>query len=87
MQRARDESHRFAISYHRKLRRKGSLHSTFDAIPGIGSVYRKRLLAFFGSIKSLKNASLEDLQKVPGIGENKAKAIYSALRKNNDELL
>lgn len=85
LQRARDESHRFAISYHRKLRRKGSLHSTFDAIPGIGAVYRKRLLASFGSIKSLKNASLEDLQKVPGIGENKAKAIYSALRKNNDK--
>ena len=67
------------------MRRKGSLHSTFDAIPGIGAVYRKRLFASFGSIKSLKNASLEDLQKVPGIGENKAKAIYSALRKNNDK--
>lgn len=79
LQRARDESHRFAITYHRKRRRKGALHSAFDTIPGIGEVYRKRLLSSFGSLKELKKASLEDLQKVNGIGESKAKTIFDAL--------
>lgn len=79
LQRARDESHRFAISYHRQSRRKGALHSAFDDIPGVGTVYRKRLLSAFGSLKELKKASLEDLQKVPGVGESRAKTIYEAL--------
>lgn len=84
LQRARDESHRFAITYHRIRRRKGALHSILDTIPGIGVVYRKRLLAQFGSVKGIRKASLEDLQKVPGIGESKAKIIYTALRNSND---
>lgn len=85
MQRARDESHRFAISYHRKRRRKGALHSAFDDIQGVGKVYRKRLLLAFGSIRELKKASLEDLQKVSGIGANKAKNIYDALHEDDSE--
>ena len=84
LQRARDESHRFAITYHRIRRRKGALHSILDTIPGIGVAYRKRLLAQFGSVKGIRKASLEDLQKVPGIGESKAKIIYTALRNSND---
>lgn len=79
LQRARDESHRFAIAYHRNSRRKGELRSAFDVIPGVGTVYRKRLLSAFGSIKELKKVSLEDLQKVPGVGKSRAKAIYDAL--------
>lgn len=82
LQRARDESHRFAITYHRQRRRKGALNSAFDAIPGVGEVYRKRLLSKFGSLKGVRKASLEDLEKVSGIGENKAKVIYAALHKN-----
>ena len=84
LQRARDESHRFAITYHRKRRRKGALYSTFDTIPGIGTVYRKRLLAVFGSLKAVRKASIDELQKVPGIGESKAQTIYRFLHEHKD---
>ena len=79
LQRARDESHRFAIAYHRKKRAKAMLYSSIDSIPGIGESYKKRLLSKFGSVKNLKEASVEELQKVPGIGLLKAKTIYEFL--------
>ena len=78
LQRARDESHRFAIAYHRNKRRKGVLRSSLDSIPGIGLSYTKRLLSVFGSVKAISSASVEDLQKVPGIGEDKARSIFEA---------
>ena len=67
LQRVRDEAHRFAIDYHRKLRGKGSLSSPLEGIPGIGKKRRLMLLKEFGSIENIKNATLEDLQKLPGI--------------------
>lgn len=79
LQRVRDESHRFAIEYHRKRRRKGIMHSELDAISGIGDVYRKRLLNKFGSLHRLKSASLQELQEVQGVGKKKALSIYQAL--------
>jgi excinuclease ABC subunit C len=83
LQRVRDESHRFAITYHRQKRRKGALRSALDSIDGVGESYQKRLLNHFGSVKAMRSASLEDLQEVKGIGESKAKAIFDALHDDN----
>ncbi|WP_348519491.1 excinuclease ABC subunit UvrC [Bifidobacterium sp. ESL0800] len=79
LQRVRDESHRFAITYHRKSRRKGALRSALDNIPGIGESYQKKLLRAFGSVKGIRAATVEELQSVNGIGERKAESIYNAL--------
>ena len=79
LQRVRDESHRFAITYHRQQRRKGALRSALDEIPGIGESYQKRLLNHFGSVKAMREASVEDFEKVKGIGHAKAEALYTAL--------
>ncbi len=67
LQRARDEAHRFAISYHQKLRHKEAITSTLDNIPGIGPRRKKALLRKFGSIQAIKEASLEELSQTEGI--------------------
>jgi excinuclease ABC subunit C len=67
LQRARDEAHRFAISYHRKLRHKEAITSTLDNIPGIGPRRKKALLKKFGTIQVIKEASLEELSQTEGI--------------------
>lgn len=79
LQRVRDESHRFAITYHRQQRRKGALRSALDEIPGIGESYQKRLLNHFGSVKAMRAASVEDFEQVKGVGRAKAEALYAAL--------
>ena len=79
LQRVRDEAHRFAIDYHRKLRGKGSLSSPLEGIPGIGKKRRLMLLKKFGSIENIKNATLEDLQKLPGITKGIAEKINKAV--------
>ena len=79
LQRVRDESHRFAITYHRQTRRKGALRSALDEIPGIGPAYQKKLLNHFGSVKRMRQASQEELEAVKGIGPAKAGTIYQAL--------
>ena len=56
--------HRYAISYHRNIKAKGALASVLDLVPGIGSVRRKELLKKFGSLKKMKEASVEELAKV-----------------------
>ncbi|MFT9243244.1 MAG: excinuclease ABC subunit UvrC [Bifidobacterium aquikefiri] len=83
LQRVRDESHRFAITYHRQKRRKGALRSELDDIPGIGASYQKRLLRYFGSVRAMKAASQEELCKVNGVGTSKAAAIFDALHKED----
>jgi excinuclease ABC subunit C len=80
LQRVRDEAHRFALSYHHQLKQKNDLHSILDTIPDIGKERKKMLLKHFGSARQVQNASLEDLQKVPGIGKELAEKIYSHLR-------
>lgn len=67
LQRARDEAHRFAISYHRKLRRKQGVTSVLDDIPGIGPKRKKALLQRFGSIQAIKETPLEELSQTKGI--------------------
>ena len=67
LQRARDEAHRFAISYHKKLRHKEAIRSVLDDIPGIGPRRKKALLKKFGSVKAVKEASVEELRRTEGI--------------------
>ena len=67
LQRARDEAHRFAISYHRRLRSKEGITSALDYISGIGPRRKKALLKKFGSIEAIKDASMEDLSQTEGI--------------------
>lgn len=76
LQRVRDEAHRFAVSYHRKLRGKSAVHSELDDIPGVGETRRKRLIKHFGSLKNLRNATEEEIRSVRGIPENLAREIH-----------
>lgn len=79
LQRLRDEAHRFAVSYHHKVKTKNDLSSVLDAVPDIGPSRKTRLLTHFGSAEQVRKASVEDLQKVPGIGRELAEKIVSAL--------
>jgi excinuclease ABC subunit C len=79
LQRVRDEAHRFAIAFHRQRRSKAMTASVLDDIPGLGEVRRKALLRHFGSVKRLKEAPVEQIQEVPGIGPTLAQTIAVAL--------
>lgn len=74
--RIQDETHRFAIEYHRSLRSKGQVHSILDDIEGIGSTRRKALMKHFGSLESIKEASIEELSRVASMNERSAKQVY-----------
>jgi excinuclease ABC subunit C len=79
----RDEAHRFAISYHRELRRKRIQESALDEIPGIGKKAKERLLSHFGSFARLRKAGLDQLLEVPGIGPKTARMILDATRESD----
>jgi excinuclease ABC subunit C len=79
LQRVRDEAHRFAVTFHRKLRAKRSLKSQIDDLPGIGKARRKVLLEHFGSFEALKNATVDELTTVPGVPKNVGRAIWAKL--------
>ncbi len=79
LQRIRDEAHRFAITAHRSRRTKAGLASTLDAVPGIGPIKRRRLLAHFGSIEAIKQASVEELTAIQGITQADAEMLKSQL--------
>jgi excinuclease ABC subunit C len=79
LQRLRDEAHRFAITYHRQKRSKRMTVSGLDGVPGLGEVRRKALLRHFGSLKRLKDATVDEITEVPGIGRRTAAAILAAL--------
>jgi excinuclease ABC subunit C len=79
LQRVRDEAHRFAITFHRQRRSKAMTTSVLDDIPGLGDVRRKALLTHFGSVKRLKEASVEQIREVPGVGVALAATIYVTL--------
>jgi excinuclease ABC, C subunit len=79
LQRVRDEAHRFAITHHRGRRSAAMVESVLDQVPGLGEVRRKALLKYFGSLKKLRAAGVEELAQVPGIGERTAAAIVEAL--------
>ena len=77
LQQVRDESHRFAITYHRKLRSKNIQASSLDDIAGIGKKRKISLLKEFGSIENIKNASVEDLAKIEGMNQKTAENVYN----------
>jgi excinuclease ABC subunit C len=79
LQRVRDEAHRFALRHHRTRRSKGMTVSALDDIPGLGPVRRAALLERFGSVKRLREASVDDVAAVPGIGRRTAESVLSAL--------
>ncbi|MGK7956485.1 MAG: excinuclease ABC subunit UvrC [Crocosphaera sp.] len=76
LRRVRDEAHRFAVTFHRQQRLKKSRHSRLDDIPGLGFQRQKQLLAHFHSIDYIREASVEKLQEVSGIGQSLATEIY-----------
>jgi excinuclease ABC subunit C len=79
LQRIRDEAHRFAIAYHRKRRRKRSLQSSLDSIPGVGKKRKAILLQHFRSIKNIRAADLEQICALPGFNRKVAESVQKAL--------
>jgi excinuclease ABC subunit C len=79
LQRLRDEAHRFALGYHHKVRRRQTFASALDSVPGIGARRKKALLRCFGSLKAIKQASVEELAGVSGITKDLAQKIKENL--------
>jgi excinuclease ABC subunit C len=77
LQRLRDEAHRFALTYHRRLRGQRIRESVLDEVPGIGPRRKQQLLQHFGSVRRLHRASLEEIAAVPGFGMETATAVYT----------
>ncbi len=83
LQRMRDEAHRFAVGYHRKLREKGLLQSPLENIPGIGRKRRLELLRVFGSIEDMRNSNVDEIKKIRGFNKKVAEELLNALRKTS----
>ena len=79
LQRLRDEAHRFALGYHLKVRRKTAMKSALDEVPGIGPKRRRSLLRRFGSVRGIKEASLDDLAAAEGMNPGLARRIKEYL--------
>ena len=83
LQQIRDEAHRFAITYHRRLRGKRNLESVLDHIEGIGPKRRKALYKHFGNLDAMRVAELEELESVEGMNKKAALAVYEFFRRNS----
>lgn len=81
--RIQDEAHRFAIEYHRSLRSKGQVKSVLDDIPGIGPARRKALMRYYKSLEDIRNASAEELSRVPELNSRTAEEIYRFFHPQN----
>jgi excinuclease ABC subunit C len=81
LQRVRDEAHRFAITHHRTRRSRSMVESVLDEVPGLGEVRRKALLSYFGSLKKLRAATVEEIAAVPGFGLKTAHSIKESLER------
>ncbi|MFN2484857.1 MAG: excinuclease ABC subunit UvrC, partial [Candidatus Limnocylindria bacterium] len=79
LQRIRDEAHRFAITYHREVRGKRALSSVFDDVPGIGPTRKRALLKRFGSVRRLREASVDEVAETPGVNRELAERLKSVL--------
>ena len=79
IQEIRDETHRYSITMQKKKMRKTSIRSSLDGLSGVGTVRKKLLLRYFGSIEQIKRASIEDLSEVSGIGKVTAKSIFQQI--------
>ncbi len=80
IQRLRDEAHRFAITFHKSLRKKAVFRSALDFLPGIGPKRKKQLLKHFGSLKRIKEASIDELAAVPGMTRPAAQTVHDYFR-------
>jgi excinuclease ABC subunit C len=85
LQQIRDEAHRFALTYHRLRRGKRMTRSALDGIPGLGEVRRKKLLRHFGSVKRIREASIDDIAAVPAIPRQVAEAVYRSFHGGSDD--
>jgi excinuclease ABC subunit C len=81
LDRIRDEAHRFAITYHKKVRSRETIKSVLEEIPGIGKVRQKELLKFFGTVEKIKEATEEELAKAPKMNRKSARIVYHFFRK------
>ncbi|MDM7999102.1 MAG: excinuclease ABC subunit UvrC [Dehalococcoidia bacterium] len=79
LQRARDEAHRFAVGYYRKVHRRRTLVSSLDGVPGLGAKRKRALLRKFGSVARIRQATLEELKTVEGMNETVARRVKSSL--------
>lgn len=79
LMRIRDEAHRFAITYHKKLRGKRALRSELDDVPGIGAKRKKELIKRFGSLSGIRDASIDDIAAVPGLNRKIAEELKERL--------
>jgi excinuclease ABC subunit C len=79
VQRIRDEAHRFAITYHRKVRAKKGMRSALDAVPGVGPKRKKALLRKFGSLKAVREAKVEEIAATPGFTRSLAEKVLAGL--------
>jgi excinuclease ABC subunit C len=77
--RVRDEAHRFAITYHKKLRTKKAFESELDFVPGIGTKRKTILLKHFGSVSRIKEASVEEISSIPGMSRKAAAEVKQYL--------
>ena len=85
IRRIQDEVHRFAITYHRSLRDKKTLHSVLDDIPNVGEKRRRALLMKFGSVDNIKSATLDQLLETPSINNKAAESIYKYFNGNESK--
>lgn len=85
IRRVQDEVHRFAITYHRSLRDKRTLHSILEDIPNVGEKRRRALLMKFGSVDKIKSASLKELLDTPSIDRKAAESIVKFFNKSEDD--
>jgi excinuclease ABC subunit C len=76
LDRIRDEAHRFAITHHKKVRKRETIKTVLEEIPGIGEARKKELLKYFGSVAGLKEATLEQLAGAPKMNSTSAQAVY-----------
>jgi len=85
LQRIRDEAHRFAVSYHRRLKAKSDFLSLLDEVPGVGDIRKKALLREFGDIRKIREATVDELVRVEGIGKDLGEKIHAFFHNGGPE--
>ena len=83
LQRIRDEAHRLAINYHRTRRSKRTIQSELEELPGIGPIKMRRILQYFGSVRALKEAGKESLEKVEGLTKKDVERLWTFINKDH----